>query len=478
MRKVILSLLFSGIGLYAMGQNAMVPTHSLMQVPTSAIHTTLQLHSTANTTSTPEAGWYDAVDEANNNGSVTYSTGYNHMFYDSTVQCLYNNGTSNTLQYVTTQDVGEVFDPMAPMYDSALSLYNIYNVDSVALFYLYNYVPEKDTTAPVDINPDGLVHDTLIFQFYTVKTAGIDTGVFQAPNNEPYGIVKYNPGTKANGYDVNLGVAATGKTFKYILGAKDTCSIYSANTHQIIVPALNSSNTAGIPISLITNKKNGYNRDLFAYTVSYRPGFKWKLGDTIDEALSPAPKHLHSHFRIYESRDMSKSNLSNTAHGTNNYEMSLNVSSTALETVNGVQTHYAGGERYGNDPGWPGLYVPGTAWNNFDQVTYSAFYLDSKNNAAVNQSPVDPKGYILGNVYPNPASGTAKLNFALGNTEQVKITMYDMLGHEIAVLADGQYTAGTHAVSFNTDNLKEGIYLYSINAGSFSKTLKFTVAHN
>src|SRR6185437_8708868 len=124
------------------------------------------------------------------------------------------------------------------------------------------------------------------------------------------------------------------------------------------------------------------------------------------------------------------------------------------------------------------LYTPGTAWNNFDEVLFSAFYVDAPNDAAINQSPNDPKGYILGNVYPNPANGTAKLDFALGNTEQVKITFYDILGHEVAVLADGQFTSGQHTVSFNTDNLKEGVYLYSINAGSFTKTLKFTVAHN
>ena len=163
----------------------------------------------------------------------------------------------------------------------------------------------------------------------------------------------------------------------------------------------------------------------------------------------------------------------------NVYEMGLQISSYSLNVSNGVTDTIRGGQRYGKDTkGWPGLYVPGTAWISYDQVTYSQFHLNSPNNAAINYTAGDPKGYILGNVYPNPASGTARLDFALGNTEQVKITMYDMLGHEIATIADGQYLSGTHTISFNTDNLKEGVYLYSINAGSFSKTLKFTVAHN
>ena len=453
MRKLILSLLFSGIGLYAMGQGA-APTHQLIPLTPSELAGAKKILprnpnvAGSTNTSVPISQWYDAISESQSTGAESYTVYNNTVFADSSVQSLYGDGAGGTkLFYVGTQGEGEVFDPKAPVYDSALSLYNTYKVDSVALFYQYHYVPEKDS-----LSPDGLVHDTLIFQFYTIKTGGIATGTFtQTTPNEPWAVTRYD-------YKHNIGTNTySGIKVTKVLGQADT-----ALTTHVITVATNGAN--GIPVNYVLNTKpkTGYNTDLFAFTVSYRPGFKYKFGDTIDEKSTPTPIHLHSHFKTLEGHS-AKDALTN-------YEMSLTlVSSVRYNT---------------NTNGWNGQYIPGTAWignatnPGYNEVLYSAFYVESPNDAAINQTPGDPKGYILGNVYPNPANGTAKLDFALGNTEQVKITLYDMLGHEIAVLANGQYTSGTHSIAFNTDNLKEGVYLYSINAGSFAKTLKFTVAHN
>jgi len=49
----------------------------------------------------------------------------------------------------------------------------------------------------------------------------------------------------------------------------------------------------------------------------------------------------------------------------------------------------------------------------------------------------------------------------------VKLTVYDIVGREIAVLVDGFQNAGKHEVSFNLGNIKvdeitSGIYLYKL----------------
>ena len=457
MRKVILTLLFSAFGLYAIGQNAFINTQSYKKPLKQTVlpGPMTQPGSASVTAGTPVTGWYDAINDAQNTGAESYTVYNNTIFADSTVKTLYGNGSGGTqLGYVFQQGMGEVFDPKSPVYVSALSLYNTYTVDSLALFYLYNYVPEKDP------NTGLATHDTLIFQFYTLKTGGIDTGMFAANGSnpaEPWAYPLYN-------YTKNLGSGNTGQTVKIVLGQEYN---HPDTPTAIQIPVMTSAGAIGIPVNYTINKKEGYNRDLFAFTVSYRPGFKYKLGDTIDEKSTPLPKNLHSHFKVLTGHS-AKDALTN-------YEMSVEVVSST---------------RYNEPPaisnGWDGKYIPGTAWlgsaaNNvpaYNEVLYSAFQITANGDAAVNKSVGDPKGYILGNVYPNPANGTARLDFAVANTEQVKITMYDMLGHELTTLADGQYLPGAHTVSFNTDNLKEGVYLYSINAGSFSKTLKFTVTHN
>jgi len=470
MRKIILTLLLSGFGLYAMGQQSGLISNQIPLMKLNKVTGAPQGHPIGKTNSgSPITQWYDILDEALGNGSETYNTYAFDIFSDSTAKILYNTNGVLSSSYCTLQDVGEIFDPQFQSYNNPVSLYTTYTIDSVALAYLYDYVPEKDTVAPLSQNPDGLVHDTLIFQFYTIKTGGVDTGAYAPPNTQTYATAQYN-------YKTNLGLATTGQTVRYILGAKDSVTVVPQGTNQpfIAVKVVNNNGTPGISVSDDTRPKYGYNRDLFAYTVSYRPGFKWKVGDTIDQNGTSTPiAHPHSHFRIFEAQNTAKDMPANI------YEMGLQISSYSLDVSNGVTDTIRGGQRYGKDTkGWPGLYVPGTAWISYDEVNYSQFHLNSTNDAAINYTVGDPAGYILGNVYPNPASGTAKLDFALGNPEQVKITLYDMLGHQIAVVADGQYTSGMHTISFDTDNLKEGVYLYSINAGSFSKTLKFTVAHN
>jgi hypothetical protein len=43
--------------------------------------------------------------------------------------------------------------------------------------------------------------------------------------------------------------------------------------------------------------------------------------------------------------------------------------------------------------------------------------------------------------------------------------IYDILGREIATLADEEQGAGSHTVKFNGERFPSGIYLYRITAG-------------
>jgi|GEM_PF-2597990 len=327
MKKYILSLLFCLAGLCAMGQST----------------------------------WFDNLSEASITGYYYYNYYNNTIFPDSSVKVLYSNGAGGTsLYYVSTHGVGEVFDPKSIMYNNPISPKNPYKVDSVGLYYFYNYVPET-----------GAAPDTLIFQFYTGagiigSSAAIDTGYFS--NSDPYAIVKYD-------YTKNLGVNPVGQV-KYILKPNDTASVA-----RLIKIATNGTN--GISV-----KAN----DLFAYTVSYRQGFKYKTGDTIDEKMLPKPAHLHSHFRIIVGDDMSKNTPSD-------YE----ESATLIKSV-----------RYNADPNWDGYYIPGTAWNAYNQVLWSAFYIEIQK--PVNLGLLNDAGiYTIANPASDICAGQQPVKVVLEN---------------------------------------------------------------
>ena len=50
--------------------------------------------------------------------------------------------------------------------------------------------------------------------------------------------------------------------------------------------------------------------------------------------------------------------------------------------------------------------------------------------------------------------------------------MYDVLGNEIATLVNEQKQAGTYRINFDSNNLASGIYIYKIQAGSFTQVKK------
>ena len=86
-------------------------------------------------------------------------------------------------------------------------------------------------------------------------------------------------------------------------------------------------------------------------------------------------------------------------------------------------------------------------------------------------STIIPTQYELQN-YPNPFNPTTKISFSLPQKSQIKLKVFDVLGREIRVLADGIYEAGKHEVEFNASNLSSGVYFYNLSNGKSSITKK------
>jgi hypothetical protein len=55
---------------------------------------------------------------------------------------------------------------------------------------------------------------------------------------------------------------------------------------------------------------------------------------------------------------------------------------------------------------------------------------------------------------------------------RVQLKIYDVLGNEIAILADEYKPAGTYEVDFDASKLSSGIYFYKLQTGSFVETKK------
>lgn len=86
-----------------------------------------------------------------------------------------------------------------------------------------------------------------------------------------------------------------------------------------------------------------------------------------------------------------------------------------------------------------------------------------------------PKQYSLSQNYPNPFNPETAIAYELPVSGFVSLKVYNTLGKEVANLVGENQQAGKHTVTFNAGSLSSGIYFYSLEAGTFSKTNKMII---
>ncbi len=81
--------------------------------------------------------------------------------------------------------------------------------------------------------------------------------------------------------------------------------------------------------------------------------------------------------------------------------------------------------------------------------------------------------YQLMQNYPNPFNPSTQIKFMLAKSTTISLKVYDVLGKEISVLAEGAYSAGAYSVRFEAQDVSAGMYFYTIRTSEgFVQTKK------
>ncbi|MFZ4589914.1 MAG: T9SS type A sorting domain-containing protein [Ignavibacteria bacterium] len=86
-----------------------------------------------------------------------------------------------------------------------------------------------------------------------------------------------------------------------------------------------------------------------------------------------------------------------------------------------------------------------------------------------------PTSFNLEQNYPNPFNPTTKIGYSIAKTSNVKITVFNILGKEVASFLNQNQAPGNHFVIFNANSLTTGVYYYKIEAGDFTDVKKMTL---
>ena len=74
--------------------------------------------------------------------------------------------------------------------------------------------------------------------------------------------------------------------------------------------------------------------------------------------------------------------------------------------------------------------------------------------------------------YPNPFNPKTIINYELPITNDVELSIYNLLGQKMVTLVHERQKAGDHQVEWDSSGFPSGVYFYRINAGTYTDIKK------
>ncbi len=104
------------------------------------------------------------------------------------------------------------------------------------------------------------------------------------------------------------------------------------------------------------------------------------------------------------------------------------------------------------------------------------FILTLVNTTAVEEDDYKALTLSLNQNYPNPFNPSTTISFSLANAGNVSVRVFDSIGRQVALLNDGQLSAGVHQLIWDASSMSSGIYFYQMHYnGRIVATKKMTL---
>jgi hypothetical protein len=117
-----------------------------------------------------------------------------------------------------------------------------------------------------------------------------------------------------------------------------------------------------------------------------------------------------------------------------------------------------------------------------DYILESSGYITvpSSDRFILKREPVIPISFDLRQNFPNPFNPITTLNYGLPKDSDVRLTIFDMLGHEVTTLVHSNQQAGFKSIQWDARDsmgrpVSAGVYLYQIHAGEFVQIKKMVL---
>jgi len=114
----------------------------------------------------------------------------------------------------------------------------------------------------------------------------------------------------------------------------------------------------------------------------------------------------------------------------------------------------------------------GGFWNPLFHKSGTATVLQS---TSVENPEDKPERFVLNQNYPNPFNPTTTIRYELPEAAEVRLDVFNIQGQRVASLVNNFQNAGFYNISFDASQLSSGVYIYRLQAGSYSMVRKMTL---
>jgi hypothetical protein len=111
-----------------------------------------------------------------------------------------------------------------------------------------------------------------------------------------------------------------------------------------------------------------------------------------------------------------------------------------------------------------GLYI-------LDTLTANIYVTNIEDNDHLSSPP----SFSLNQNYPNPFNPETMISYSVSKGVHVRITVYTMLGQEVAVIVDAYHSPGRYIQAFSGIDLPSGTYIYRMAADDFNESKRFVL---
>jgi minor extracellular serine protease Vpr len=260
---------------------------------------------------------------------------------------------------------------------------------------------------------------------------------------------------------LNAAATVVQKTFTYdIAGTSSTTSLAGSTRLAVRVTPDVNGRLSGVKVN-VTSNANGIvgtgNMLCEVYTNNGgQPGSK--LGNTVQHALGLLNRGTYNYVQMLDA------NVDVTS-GTD-YFLVLSVPG-AGDTVRVRMDN-------GSVPAARSTRFDGSAWTAIapNNLRIRGIVTTATGVSSVEVEEGIAQEYELLQNYPNPFNPSTTIGFSIPARSRVSLRIFNLLGQEVALLANDDLAAGKYQIRWNPEGLASGTYFYRLEAGSFVQSKK------